>query len=82
MIAILVAIGCVAIFAAALYLRKTMPWPFEYEGQKYRRMPDGTFQDALKTPITDAALIAKLVPAYEEAKYGAPDGPDWNTDNS
>lgn len=72
MLAIVVAIGCVALIAAGLYLRKTLPWPFSYDGQKYRRMPDGTFQDASKNTITDPALIKRLQPAFEEAKYGTP----------
>lgn len=82
MIAILVVIACVAMFAGALYLRRTLPWPFEHEGKKYRRMPDGTFQDADKRPVTDAALIALLVPAYEQNKYGTPGSYGWDTDNT
>ena len=73
MVVTLIVIGCVALLGGALYLRKTLPWPFTYEGQKYRRMPDGTFQDAGKVTVTDPALIEKLKPAFEEAKYGKPD---------
>jgi hypothetical protein len=73
MLAAVVVIAGAALLGGALYLRKTLPWPFTFEGQKYRRMPDGTFQDASKVTITDPDLIEKLKPAYEEAKYGKPD---------
>lgn len=73
MLATVIVIACVALLGGALYLRKTLPWPFTYEGQKYRRMSDGTFQDAGKVTVTDPDLIEKLKSAYEAAKYGAPD---------
>jgi hypothetical protein len=47
-----------------------MPYPFQYEGRKYRRLSDGSFTDAAKVPVTDAALIPMLKAQYEKAKYG------------
>lgn len=82
MIETLVILGTLALLGGGLYLRRTMPWPFEYEGRKYRRMPDGTFQDATKETVLDVALISKLTPAYEAAKYGSRDLHGWGSDNS
>jgi hypothetical protein len=73
MVAAIIVIACLALLGGALYLRKTLPWPFTHDGQKYRRMPDATFQDANKVTITDPELIEKLKVAYEEAKYGKAD---------
>ena len=71
--------GMALLLAGGFYLRRTMPWPFVHEGTKYRRMPDGSFQDANKARITDAALIAKLQPEYEAAKYGRRDLSGWDS---
>jgi len=79
---LLIVVGVAALLGGVLYLRRAMPWPFRYEGRKYRRMPDGVFQDAAKTPVTDVALIPKLVVAYEAAKYGSRDLLDTETDNN
>lgn len=82
MVGVLVALGIIALLGGAFYLRRTMPWPFEFEGKKYRRMSDGTFQDATKMPVVDAALTPKLVVAYEAAKYGDRELQGWDSDNS
>ncbi len=66
-------IGVVALLGGAFYLRQTMPWPFKYEGSEYRRMPDGSFQDAGRAKVIDTALIPHLHRAYEAAKYGEKD---------
>ena len=71
--------GVALLLAGGFYLRRAMPWPFVYEGKKYRRMPDGSFQDANKAQVTDAALISKLQPEYEAAKYGRRDLSDWES---
>lgn len=71
--------GVALLLGGGFYLRRTMPWPFVHEGRKYRRMPDGSFQDANKTLITDAVQISKLQPEYEAAKYGRRDLSDWPT---
>ena len=81
MIETLVILGILALLGGGFYLRRTMPWPFTYEGRKYRRMPDGTFQDATKQPVLDVALISRLMPAYEAAKYGSRDLQGWGSDN-
>jgi hypothetical protein len=78
----LIVVVTVALFGGALYLRRVLPWPFKHEGKKYRRMRDGTFQDAQKNTVQDMALIAKLTPAYEAAKYGASELQAWDADNS
>jgi hypothetical protein len=70
-------VGIAALLGGAYYLRRTMPWPFTYEGRKYRRMPNGSFQDANKQEVLDAALIPHLRKAYETAKYGEKDMSDW-----
>ena len=70
-------VGGAALLGGALYLRRTMPWPFKYEEKNYRRMPDGTFQDANKQVVVDAALVPRLRKAYETAKYGDKDIHDW-----
>ena len=82
MLEVVIIVGVAALLGGGVYLRRTMPWPFHYEGRKYRRMPDGVFQDAAKAPVTDAALIPKLVVAYEAAKYGSRDMSDIEIDNS
>lgn len=79
MLEIGVIVGCLALFGGAFYLRRTMPWPFSYEGKKYRRMPDGSFQDASKTEVQDPALLPHLQEAYEAAKYGRRDLSDLPT---
>jgi hypothetical protein len=79
---VLIVAGGIVLLGGGFYLRRTMPWPFRYEGRKYRRMPDGTFQDAAKAPVTDTALIPKLVEAYEVTKYGRRDMLDLDMDNS
>ena len=78
MLEAIVIIGVLALLGGGFYLRRTMPWPFTYEGKKYRRMPDGTFQDAEKQTVKDAALLPKLVAAYEAAKYGTGDLRDYD----
>lgn len=65
--------GMVLLLGGGLYLRRSLPWPFVFEGRKYRRMPDGSFQDASKVKVADPALIAVLQQEYEAAKYGRPD---------
>ncbi|QYO76067.1 hypothetical protein [Devosia salina] len=70
-------VGIAALLGGAYYLRRTQPWPFEYEGRKYRRMPDGSFQDANKQIVVDVALVPHLRKAYESAKYGEKDMSDW-----
>lgn len=82
MLELLVGGGVVIIFAGALYLRRKMPWPFELEGQRYRRMPDGTFQDAKKMQVTDPAMLPKLEAAYKSAKYGSGELQAWDVDNA
>jgi hypothetical protein len=71
--------GVIALFGGCFYLRRTLPWPFSYDGKKFRRMPDGSFQDADKTTVHDAALIPRLQEAYERAKYPRGDMSDWDT---
>lgn len=80
MLEIAIVVGLVALLGMGFYLRRTMPWPFVHEGKKYRRMPDGTFQDAAKAPVRDAALIPGLTKSYEAAKYGTRDLSDLDTD--
>jgi hypothetical protein len=77
-----IAVAVVVLLGGAFYLRRKMPWPFEYEGRKYRRMPNGTFQDANKKTVTDAALVPQLTKAYEAAKYGTGELQAWESDNS
>ncbi|MDB5473938.1 MAG: hypothetical protein JWP99_1241 [Devosia sp.] len=71
--------GVALLLAGCFYLRRTMPWPFVYEGKKYRRMPDGTFQDADKVRVTDGELISRLQPEFEAAKYGRRDLSAWES---
>lgn len=68
----IIAAGLV-LMGGGFYLRRTMPWPFVYDGQKYRRMRDGSFRDASKNKVTDLALITVLQTEYEAAKYGRRD---------
>ena len=68
--------ACLVLLGGGFYLRRKMPWPFEHEGKKYRRMPDGTFQDANKAEVKDRELLPKLTEAYEAAKYGKGDMSD------
>jgi hypothetical protein len=70
-------VGGAVLLGGAFYLRRTMPWPFKYEGRRYRRMPDGTFQDASRQVVVDEALIPHLRKGYETAKYGDRDVSDW-----
>lgn len=82
MLETLIVVGGLALFSGAFYLRMILPWPFTYEDRKFRRMRDGSFQDANKTQVSDPALIPELQKAYEAAKYGKPDLQAWGTDNN
>lgn len=53
------------------------PYPFEHEGQKYRRFRGNRFEDSAKQPVTDPVLISKLRASYDRAKYGDESSKDW-----
>jgi hypothetical protein len=69
------------VIAGSVYARWKLPWPFRYNGQKYKRYRDGSFTDATGNKVTDAALIPILHAEYEKAKYKSGEANDWSIDS-
>lgn len=76
-LAVGVGIGVVVLIGGAVMIGRRMPYPFDHDGARYKRMPDGSFLDANKQPVSDLALRANLQASYERAKYGTDETKDW-----
>lgn len=69
------------VVAGSVYARWKLPWPFTYNGQKYKRHRDGSFTDPANNKVTDPALIPILKAEYEKAKYKQGEAGEWSIDN-
>ena len=60
-------------------IRPPGPVPVVHEGQTYYRQPNGSFTDALGSPVTSVALVAALGATYLAMRSAAPDA--WSNDS-